>query len=110
MMRLSAEQFYEAMAAVESAGVPRGADRRGGGRLCVLASVEMASYALGQLGPERRVTLNDLAAGGVSVTIDEPVNAGDQFFVRLPSRVGAAFLACGEGSIAEVSRRLPEAA
>ena len=132
-MRLSTEQFYEAMAAVEAAGVPRGADRRGGGRLCVLAFVEMASYAPGKLGPERRVTLNDLAAGGVSVTVDEPLTAGEQFFLRLPSRdgrpplvllcaarncrstaegfrVGAAFLACGEGSIADVCRRLPEAA
>jgi hypothetical protein len=101
---------YEAMAAVEAAGVPRG-----------------------RPGPECRVTLNDLAAGGVSVTVDEPVTAGEQFFLRLPGRdgrpplallcaarncrstaeefhVGAAFLACGEGSIAEVCRRLPEAA
>ena len=132
-MRLSAEQFYEAMAAIEAGGAPLGADRRGGERRSVLASVEVASYTLGRLGPERSVMLNDLAAGGVSMTVDEPVTAGERFFLRLPSRdgrpplvllcavrncrstadgfrVGAAFLACGEGSIADVCRRLPEAA
>lgn len=88
-MNLETEIFTGIVAAMRlRAGSRTWEDRRSLGRIPMQKCIAIIPYKQGESGEAVNVWVRDLSAGGIGLVHSHPMEAGEQFVVRLPKMDG----------------------